>query len=188
MKTNNNAEALATAKAAIEANATKDNNNVAVNTATNDSTPSPVKGKARKTSPLFDKKWSERVPEHVRNLVYIIRNNTEIRRYTAIGILNYLLQKGEIQGEKRYIDFLWNKFRVKVDGITREYLYTEPFFLNCLVAAFSSFSASAQKTINTFCKKEMSINFDKAVDSAEVNDIIASNEAHQEELVDAVEE
>lgn len=150
---------------------------------------SPVKGEfKRKTNPLFDKKWSERVPTHLRDLVYLVRNNTEIRRYTAIGIINYLLQKKEIHGEKRYVDFLWNKFRVKVDGITREYHYTEPFFLNCLVASFTSFSASAQRTINAFCKAEMSVGIDKAVDSNEVNDIVASNEEHQNEQVEESKE
>lgn len=128
---------------------------------------------------LFDNKWANRVPEHIKNLVYIIRNNTEIRRFTAIGILNYLSQKGEIKGNKRYVEFLWNKFRVKVDGIIREYAYTEPFFLNCFVASFASFSASAQKTINEFCKKEMSIGLNKAIDQEEVNDIIESNSTHK---------
>ena len=111
-------------------------------------------------------------PEHVRNIAYLMKNNSEIRRFTAIGIINYLLQKGEIKGEKRYVSFLWNKFQVKVDGLTKEYYYTEPFFLNCLVASFASFSASAQRTINIFTRKEMSCGIDKAVDPKEVQDIM----------------
>ncbi len=111
-------------------------------------------------------------PEHVVQLALIIKNNAEIRRFTALGILNYLLQKGEISGDKRYVSFKWNKFAVKANGLMREYPYTEPFFINALVAAFTSFSASAQTTIDTFCHKEMSVGIDKAVDQEEVNEIL----------------
>lgn len=111
-------------------------------------------------------------PEHVVQLALIIKNNAEIRRFTALGILNYLLQKGEISGDKRYVSFKWNKFAVKANGLMREYPYTEPFFINALVAAFTSFSASAQVTIDNFCHKEMSVGIDKAVDQEEVNEIL----------------
>lgn len=118
-------------------------------------------------------------PEHVVQIALLIKNNAEIRRFTALGILNYLLQKGEIKGDKRYVSFKWNKFAVKANGLMREYSYNEPFFLNSLVAAFSSFSASAQRTINAFCKKEMSVDIAKAVDQEEVENITALNEQYQ---------
>lgn len=119
-------------------------------------------------------------PEHIVQIALLLKNNAEIRRFTALGVLNYLLQKGEIAGEKRYVSFKWNKFAVKCDGLMREYFYSEPFFLNALVAAFSSFSASAQRTINNFCRKEMSVGIDKAVDQEEVNNITALNEQYQD--------
>lgn len=122
----------------------------------------------------------EKFPEHVVRIALLIKNNAEIRRFTALGILNYLLQKGEIQGDNRYVSFKWNKFAVKSNGLMREYSYNEPFFLNCLVASFSSFSASAQRTIDTFCKKEMSVSIGKAVDQEEVNNITALNEQYQD--------
>lgn len=118
-------------------------------------------------------------PEHIVAVALIIKNNAEIRRFTALGILNYLLQKGEIKGNNRYVSFKWNKFAVKCDGLIREYFYTEPFFINALVASFNSFSAYAQRTIDTFCHKEMSINFSKAVDKEEVESITALNEEYQ---------
>ena len=118
-------------------------------------------------------------PEHVVQIALLIKNNAEIRRFTALGILNYLLQKGEIRGDKRYVSFKWNKFAVKANGLMREYSYNEPFFLNALVAAFSSFSASAQRTIDAFCKKEMSVGIAKAVDQEEVENIAALNEQYQ---------
>lgn len=120
-------------------------------------------------------------PEHIVAVALIIKNNAEIRRFTALGILNYLLQKGEIKGDKRYVSFKWNKFAVKANGLMREFSYNEPFFLNALVAAFSSFSASAQRTIDAFCKKEMSVGISKAVDQEEVDNIAALNEEYQNE-------
>lgn len=118
-------------------------------------------------------------PEHIVAVALIIKNNAEIRRFTALGILNYLLQKGEIKGDKRYVSFKWNKFAVKANGLMREFSYNEPFFLNALVAAFASFSASAQRTIDAFCKKEMSVGITKAVDQEEVDNIAALNEEYQ---------
>ena len=115
-------------------------------------------------------------PEHMRNIAFLLKNNSEIRRFTSIGIINYLLQKGELKGEKRYVQFLWNKFAVKCDGLVKEYFYTEPFFLNCLTASFASFAASAQRTINAFTQAEMMVGIEKAVDTDEVANIAAMNE------------
>lgn len=120
-----------------------------------------------------------RYPDHVVQIALLIKNNAEIRRFTALGILNYLLQKGEIKGTARYVSFKWNKFAVKCNGLMREYSYNEPFFLNALVASFASFSASAQRTIDHFCKQEMSVGIGKAVDQEEVNNIAALNEEYQ---------
>ena len=126
-------------------------------------------------------------PDHIVQIALLIKNNAEIRRFTALGVLNYLLQKKEISGDSRYVSFKWNKFAVKCNGLMREYSYTEPFFLNALVAAFSSFSASAQRTIDNFCKKEMSVGIAKAVDQEEVDNIATLNEQYQGN-VDGIDE
>lgn len=126
---------------------------------------------------------TDNFPKHVVAIALLIKNNAEIRRFTALGILNYLLQKGEINGEHRYVSFKWNKFAVKANGLMREFSYNEPFFLNALVAAFSSFSASAQRVIDDFCRKEMSVNITKAVDQEEVENITKLNEQYQNEKV-----
>ena len=127
-------------------------------------------------------------PKHYVAIALLLKNNAEIRRFTALGILNYLLQKQEISGDKRYVSFKWNKFAVKANGLVREYSYNESFFLNALIAAFSSFSASAQKTINVFCHKEMSCGVEKAIDTEEVNEIISLNEQYSASASDVVEE
>lgn len=118
-----------------------------------------------------------RFSDHTVRLASIVKNNSEIRRFTALGILNYLLQKGEISGDSRYVQFKWDKFGVKSDGIMREYRYTEPFFLNALVASFTSFAASAQNVIDKFCVIELNENIEKATDAEEVANIIESNKS-----------
>lgn len=146
-------------------------------------TPAPTPAKPQQKAKKDKKKElppvTGRYPDHVVQIALIIKNNAEIRRFTALGILNYLLQKGEIKGNARYVSFKWNKFAVKCNGLMREYSYNEPFFLNALVASFASFSASAQRTIDHFCKQEMSVGIGKAVDSEEVDNIIALNEEYQ---------
>lgn len=141
-----------------------------------------IKKKKNVLPPIVNK-----FPDHIVQIALLIKNNAEIRRFTALGVLNYLLQKKEISGDSRYVSFKWNKFAVKCNGLMREYSYTEPFFLNALVAAFSSFSASAQRTIDNFCKKEMSVGIAKAVDQEEVDNIAILNEQYQGN-VDGIDE
>lgn len=112
-------------------------------------------------------KIQEYVPEHIYNLAAIVKNNVEIRYYTAIAILNHLTQKGIIEkvedkskGGGNYVNFLWDKFVVKSKGLAREYRYTEKFFIDSLVGSFSSFAASAQKTIDKFINEE-NINYEE---------------------------
>lgn len=111
-----------------------------------------------KTTKPYDKRFSPATgnyPTHMVELAFIVHHNAEIRRFTALGILNYLMQKGEIKRVKSFVDFKWDKFTVKTDNLIKEYSFTEPFFLNCLVASFTSFAASAQKTITKFADKEL---------------------------------
>lgn len=127
---------------------------------------------------------ANRYPQHFVEIALIIKNNAEIRRFTALGIINYLFQKEKIKGEKKYVKFLWNKFSINVDGLSREYSYTEPFFLNCLVASFASFSANAQRTINNFIVNE-SVNGVTNEEIQEIVEMTASNEsANSEEVVE----
>lgn len=173
-----NAEALAKAAASDEVqNADADAKAVSEPVSVEASTKPQHNGKENRKKELPP--ITGRYPEHIVQIALIIKNNAEIRRFTALGILNYLMQKGEIKGNSRYVSFKWNKFAVKCDGLMREYSYNEPFFLNALVASFASFSASAQRTIDNFCKKEMSVGINKAVDKDEVENIAAFNEEYQ---------
>lgn len=103
------------------------------------------------------------VPSHITELACIVKNNAQIRRFTAIGIINYLCQKGEIsnisseeqaKGKGNYVNFLWNKFTVKSNGLSRDYHYTEKFFITALIGSFTSFAANSKEIIIDFLKKE----------------------------------
>lgn len=94
------------------------------------------------------------IPEHLRNLVLLMKNNAEIRRFTALGVIDALKATGDLKGEKHYVDFKFNHFVVSDDGLRRDYRYSEIFFLNSLVESFSRFAASAQNVINDFIKIE----------------------------------
>ena len=95
------------------------------------------------------------IPNHITELALIVKNNAQIRRYTAIAIINYLCQKGEIskisaeeqaKGKGNYVNFLWDKFTVKSNGLSRDYRYTEKFF--------TSFAANSKEVIINFLKEE----------------------------------
>ena len=95
-------------------------------------------------------------PRHLVKLVNLIKSNADIRRYTSLGILNYLYQKGIYEKPNGYVTFKWTFFRVNFHGQRIDYCYTEPFFLNCLIASLSCFTNNAKKTINNYCLKELS--------------------------------
>lgn len=124
----------------------------------------------------FEKKNTVRYPDHVFNLFLIVNNNAEIRRFTALGIIKYLLKNEVISGKKNYITFMPNKFSVTSDGLAREYFYNETFFLNALVASFASFSASAQNTIDIYTNAELNKNIEDVVSSEEVSYILQSTD------------
>ena len=97
------------------------------------------------------KKALERTPEHVRNLVYLVINNAEIRRFTSLGIINRMKQKGFVDREaKCYVDFYPNKYSISVNGLKTEYHYNNAIFINSLAASFPSFAYNADKIIQAF--------------------------------------
>lgn len=112
------------------------------------------------------------IPTHVLELACIVKDNAEIRRFTSLAILNYLHQKNELRGKKGYVDFFWNKFAVKAGGLSREYRYTEPFFIKALVSAFTSFANSANKTINNFLEIELNTEISEVTNDKEITEIV----------------
>ena len=103
------------------------------------------------------KKNIDNIPEHIKNLVLLLKNNSEIRRFTALGLKNALIKNKTITKEdKFYVNFYFNKFAVIVNGLKTEYHYNNQLFIDCLVAAFPAFAQNAIDIINHYCEIENS--------------------------------
>ena len=89
------------------------------------------------------------VPQHILDVVCIVKFNAAFRRHTSLNILHTLEDDGRINNSKgAYVDFLWNKFRVTADGgLRREYRYTDDLFIDALVKAHADVASDSQRVI-----------------------------------------
>lgn len=106
------------------------------------------------------------VPQHILDVVCIVKFNAAFRRHTSLNILHTLEDDGRINNSKgAYVDFLWNKFRVTADGgLRREYRYTEDLFIDGLVKAHADVATDNQKVINSMIDTEAELNKAKSPD------------------------
>lgn len=106
------------------------------------------------------------VPQHILDVVCIVKFNAAFRRHTSLNILHTLEDDGRINNSKgAYVDFLWNKFRVTADGgLRREYRYTEDLFIDALVKAHANVATDNQKVINSMIDTEAELNKAKSPD------------------------
>lgn len=106
------------------------------------------------------------VPQHILDVVCIVKFNAAFRRHTSLNILHTLEDDGMINNSKgAYVDFLWNKFRVTADGgLRREYRYTEDLFIDALVKAHADVATDNQKVINSMIDTEAELNKAKSPD------------------------
>ncbi|WP_302587670.1 hypothetical protein [Paraprevotella clara] len=154
------------------------------NEGVNENTMSPINGSYRGKQNNKNKKEHKRtyvseryakLPKHILEVVFIIKFNAEIRRFTAKGIINTLFTRDEIKAKRPYVKFLWDKFVVNTNGLNHEYNYNETFFINSLIASFQCFAEIAQETINKFCSEELSDDHIADISSDNVNKIIELN-------------
>lgn len=154
------------------------------NEGVNENTMSPINGSYRGKQNNKNKKEHKRtyvperyakLPKHILEVVFIIKFNAEIRRFTAKGIINTLFTRDEIKTKRPYIKFLWNKFVINTNGLNHEYNYNETFFINSLIASFQCFAEITQETINKFCSEELSDDRIADISSDNVNKIIELN-------------
>ena len=154
------------------------------NEGVNENTMRPINGSYRGKQDNKDKKERKRIcvperyaklPKHILEIVFIIKFNAEIRRFTSKGIINTLFTRDEIKTKRPYVKFLWNKFVINTNGLNREYNYNETFFINSLIASFQCFAETAQKTINEFCSEELSDDCIADISSDNINKIIELN-------------
>lgn len=124
----------------------------------------------------------EKVPEHIRNIVYVLNNNAEIRRFTSLAMINTLRAGNAIsETDKVYIKFGINKFSIIVNGLAQEQHYNNNFFIEAFSASFAAFARSAQKLINTFCEVEnREINEEEIVETAKAIEDNTSSPVEEE--------
>lgn len=96
------------------------------------------------------------VPQHILDVVCIVKFNAAFRRHTSLNILHALEDDGRICNSKgAYVDFLWNKFRVTADGgLRREYRYTDDLFIDALVKAHADVANDSQRVIGIMIDTE----------------------------------
>ena len=96
------------------------------------------------------------VPQHILDVVCIVKFNAAFRRHTSLNILHTLEDDGRICNSKgAYVDFLWNKFRVTADGgLRREYRYTDDLFIDGLVKAHADVASDSQRVIGIMIDTE----------------------------------
>lgn len=127
------------------------------------------------------------VPEHIARVSVLLINNAELRRFTAIAIRNYLLQKGICEPGNVYVKFEARKFSVLNNGLVTQYRYTEQFFLNSLAAAFPSFAASANKAIENLCQVELAKSSNDIINEEVVKEIVENNKLHISQQIENIE-
>lgn len=100
-------------------------------------------------------KKEDTTPLHLKNIVYLIRNNAEIRHYTSLAMIQLLKKEDKnLVDKKIFIKFLDKKYAVCYDGLNFEYRYNNDIFVTALAASFPVFAATASKTINEFITEE----------------------------------
>jgi predicted transcriptional regulator len=127
-------------------------------------------------------KFVQELEPHLVRLIRIVHTNADIRRYTALGIVKRLIDKGVITEEGNYIRFRWDKYTVCSKGINTDYRYTEADFLESYVGAFTILANVAGKALDNFCQIEFDKSAKDAIDencNDEKNEIIAELIEHQ---------
>lgn len=130
---------------------------------------------------------SVKYPKHFTDMVLLLKNNAELRRFTALGILLQMHKNG-ISGEHEYVVFKWDKLSVIINGLAREYKYSEGFFVKSFIASLQCLVNEASSVMGEFVVKEMPEAADtdsdlyKGIDvvSAEIEDYIRKNNASKE--------
>lgn len=129
----------------------------------------------------------ERFGEYNVKIATLMKYNAEIRRFTALGILNWLTQKNIIKAKSKYVTFKWNKFVVRVDGLNKEFSYKEDFFINALVASFASLANYATFVIKDFIKYEIEADASEVLNSEDIDELTVKDgfDKPKEEIADS---
>lgn len=93
-----------------------------------------------------------KIAPELEEVVKIVKYNANIKRHTALNIIAKFVEDGFIENNKgAFVDFLWNKYTVKHNGVTKEYQYDKTF-VEALVKAHSDMANDNTKSIGAFVK------------------------------------
>lgn len=118
--------------------------------------------------------YVQNIEPHIVRMIRVLHANADIRRYTALGIVNRLIANGTITEDGNYVRFRWDKFTVSSKGINNDYRYTDIVFLESFVGAFSILTSVASKSLDNFCKIEFDKLSGEKIDAKNVDSV--SNE------------
>lgn len=116
-----------------------------------------LNGAAKKTNKVAPKKNVKKpaVPQtsiELQGVVKIVRYNANIKRHTALNILNAFVEDGFIDEAKgAFVSFEWDKYIVKSKGVAKEYQYDKTF-VTALVKAHEDMSKDSSKAIKDYIK------------------------------------
>lgn len=118
--------------------------------------------------------YVQNIEPHIVRMIRVLHANADIRRYTALGIVNRLIANGTITEDGNYVRFRWDKFTVSSKGINNDYRYTDIVFLESFVGAFGILTSVASKSLDNFCKIEFDQMSGQKIDAKNVDTV--SNE------------
>lgn len=111
-----------------------------------------VKVKTGKRNKPVSKKPVNRVPTEIEEIVKIVKYNANLKRHTALNIITRFVEDGFIDNAKgAFVDFLWDKYTVKHNNITKGYTYDKTF-VEALVKAHEDMAKENIVSINKFLK------------------------------------
>ena len=100
----------------------------------------------------FKKSNTSKVAPELEEIVKIVKYNANIKRHTALNIINTFIEDGFIpDGNGAFVDFQWSKYTVKHNGITKEYQYDKTF-VDALIKAHNDMAKDNAKSIDKFIK------------------------------------
>lgn len=115
------------------------------------------------------------ISEKATKMISLVKFNADIKRRTYLGIIKYLKDSGIAKDtDSIFIEFGWNnKFKIVINGLGREYFYSENFFLTALVNSFELFAKDAGKIINDYYDESNKDN--ETVNTANTEDTAAED-------------
>lgn len=100
-----------------------------------------------------------RYPKHINRATLLARNNAEFKRLLSLILIRSHKNSGEIKEDaKCYVKFAFNKYSIRVDGLSREYSMRSAQFVTCYAAAILALNEYAQDTLVCYVNNEFDEN------------------------------